>query len=381
MRILSVNTSAYINHFLRSAVGVAVVGIGLSWPRTAEAEYVKATPHRLDFAVTPGLPLCNDEDAYRAIVTNWIPPQSLNPTVARKIVVRMKALRGGGKRVVLTLLDAEGQTAETETHTYPPDEECFRILYWTAFDTLKLLKRVTPSTDPPDTAPVPIDELVKAASQYTPEKPAPVKKKSAPVEQQPRECPVIAEVVESPARREPEAFALEQPKNHLLIGAGVAMGLTRAPMAGVRLGIGRMFGPLMVEVDARVFPPLFESTLETTSARQFLVKPQAYLATAALCARRAPLVGCLMVTGGAAGYSYTEPAKSSAYLSGDSVVGGAALAGFRLGAEFSLGQRWALRFDMEGQVTIYQTFLELGPAPEGTIRPTLAGFVSVLPRF
>ena len=193
------------------------MGICLSCPRTAEAEYIKATPHRLDFAVTPGLPLCNDEEAYRAILTNWIPIQSLNPTVARKIVVRMKALRGGGKKVELTLLDAEGQTAETETHEYPPDEECFRILYWAAFDTLKLLKRVTPSNEEPDSEPAQIEEIVKAASEYTPEKPVTVKKKRAPVEKNPLECPVIQEVVESPAHREPEAFEVEQPKKYWLI--------------------------------------------------------------------------------------------------------------------------------------------------------------------
>lgn len=350
----------------RIIFGAGAVALGLSWTADARAQDILDAPkHRLDFEVSPGLPKCNDVAAYRGIVTNWIRVHSIDPTASRRIVVRIKALRDRQKRVDLSLLDEEGQAVETETQTYPSDEECFRILYWTAFDTAKLLRRLATRLDEAN-ASKQADNVAKDDK--------PQEKES--VQEKPKECPVVTKVIETSPPRRDEIVQVTQPsRTSFSAGLGVAFGLTSAAMLGARFGVGRVFRSMSFEFDARLFPPIFPISMDDGAE----VRPHAYLASGAACLHKLPVVGCFVVSGGVRGYLDDERDERYFVTAVKMIVG----AGLRVGAQWSLRRNWAMRFDMDAIVPFYAPgMVGTGSKPvDGFLMPNLGLFVSVLPRF
>ena len=129
-----VKTSTATSRFVCLALAASALGMGISWPKHANAQVADVPPHRIEFTVSPGLPKCSNYDEFYGILVNWVRVRSIDPTAKRRLIVNIERLPDGRKREHLSVLDADGVEVATEAHRYPSTDECFKVLYWTAFD-------------------------------------------------------------------------------------------------------------------------------------------------------------------------------------------------------------------------------------------------------
>lgn len=371
-RDVLVKTSPPTSKIVRFGLVAGALGIAVSWPNEANAQVVDAPPHRIDFTVSPALPKCDDYDGFYGVLVNWVRVQSIDPSAKRRLVVDIKLQSDGKKRVDLSLLDAEGQALEAESHRYLQTEECFKVLYWTAFDAVRLLRTTVPppEEDPPPPIEKLVDEVEKTERVKTnPDGPT----WDAPgpaLESQPSQ-PLQCELKEEPVRR----------AKYVVLGLGFSGGLTRTFLPGLRVGVGRSAGPLLLELDANVAPPLISADWAHAPGEQRSARGHAYFGTFALCARRLPLVGCALVSGGVAGYQYDKPVLDGERYAREA-WGGFVLLGARMGVEFSVHPKFDLRIDADAQLPVYTAeAIRDVPTGQSTLTPTLSGFVSIVPSF
>ncbi|MBK9265689.1 MAG: hypothetical protein IPM54_38605 [Polyangiaceae bacterium] len=226
----------------RFLVPTVCLSVALLWAGSADAEQVDVPPHRVEFSASPGLPKCNEYDAFYGIITNWITIPSLNPTAERKLVVTIKRLADGGKLVEVSVLDPDGVKVGGESQTYSPIEECFKILYWAAFDSANLLR----TTIPPET-------------EYEPEKLTP-----QPNDAPEKTLPSIEDAPEKPAAAASSNVASSEPvtpapastggaehSSSLTIGPMMMIGASESPAFGVSLVGMYRFGTLSLMGGAR----------------------------------------------------------------------------------------------------------------------------------
>jgi hypothetical protein len=367
-RDVLVKTSTPTSTTVRFGVAASALSIAISWPNAANAEVAEAPPHRVEFTVSPALPKCNDYDAFYGILVNWVRVRSIDPTANRKLVVAIKRQPDGVKRVDLSILDAEGAEVVAESHAYSATEECFKVLYWTAFDAAKLLRTTAPP--PVEEPPMSVDKLVQESERGSPSKDKP----PAPA--------VTVQIVQPPAERAQCEVTETRPQTHLLLGAGVTMGLTRTTMLGLRIGAGRSIGPLVLEGDVRVYPPLMEAEWNVGAEQKVTAAGYAVLGSAGLCLPGGRLLACLVATGGVVGYSFEKPYNfDERFL--DETLDGAFDVGLRVGARFDLSRKLALRLDLEATAPIYRgnQFAWEADTERDKPRPALSGFFTVVPSF
>jgi hypothetical protein len=368
------------NAFVRKNLVAVVLATGVLWPNSAVAQIVEAPPHRVEFTVSPRLTKCNDYDAFYGMIVNWVRVKSIDPTAKRKLIVNIDLLPNGKKRERLSVLNAEGVEVGSAEHTYPATEECFKVLYWAAFDSSHLLAATIPP--PEEEPPMSVDKLVEES-----EKPDPVQEKQNKTSNaKPSETGPIydAEFYSEPKPEPQQCKVQDEPKLpwHLVVGVGTTIGLTRMVMPGFRLGLGRTVGPVMFELDAQVFPPLITAAWDRGAGKEDTGRAQAYLGSFAVCGHKYPLLGCGIVTGGPAGYSYDKPVLDVERYATEKWGGFFGL-GLRAGAEISLSTRWALRMEAEGLFPLYMSDF-LRPAERfetDRIIPVWSGFVSLVPSF
>lgn len=370
-----VKTSTPTSKFVCLSLAAGALGMGISWPGVANAQVVDAPPHRVEFTVSPGLPKCSNYDEFYAILVNFVRVQSIDPTAKRKLVVNIELLSDGRKREHLSVLDADGVQVATEAHRYPSTEECFKVLYWTAFDAAKLLKlTVVPPVEEP---PMSVDKLVGESEK--PDQSQGKRNASAP------NTPIYdAEFYSDPkpAREQCDAREEPRPSKQVSFGVGATIGLSRMVMPGLRVGVGRSVGPALVEVDVRAFPPLISAEWDRGAGQRVTGRGHAYVATAGLCVPGERLLGCIVAAGGVQGYVYDKPNLMDERFSREEAQG-LFSAGLRMGAQFGVSHKFALRLDLETMLPIYQDkrFIWENRPDDKKIVPTLTGFVSVIPTF
>jgi hypothetical protein len=221
-----------------------------------------------------------------------------------------------------------------------------------------------------------VDKLVEEAN-----KPDQVKEKQT---KRSTTAPIYdAQFYSDPKTPRQQCEARDEPRlpGHVVFGVGATLGLTRMVMPGLRFGVGRTFGPIMFELDAHVLPPVIKTEWDTGAEQQRSARSQAYLGSFAVCARRAPLIGCAVAMGGVAGYEYDKPVLDDERFAPAS-YGGVFFMGVRAGVELPLNNRLTLRFDVDAQLPIYgaKTIPEEKSRQTFTA-PVLTGFVSVVPSF
>lgn len=370
-RDVLVKTSIPASTSVRFGVAASVLGMAISWPNEANADVIDAPPHRVEFTVSPGLPKCNDYDAFYGILVNWVRIRSIDPTANRKLVVAIKRQPDGMKRVDLAVLDPEGGEVAAESHGYSATEECFKVLYWTAFDAAKLLRMTIPP--PVEEPPPPIGRLLEEA-----EKGEPVRENRP---DPPKNWPGLnpdGEPTRRPCETKEEAI---RPPRFVVLGAGLTGGLTRTIMPGLRLGVGRVVGPVLFEVDAHVLPPLVSADWSVGANHSISARAQAYFGSFAVCAHRTPLIACGVMSGGVSWYSYDKPMPDSERFAKDR-PGGFFYMGVRTGFEIPLRSKYSLRFDVDAQFPLYRAdLLQVATSEQNLTAPMLMGFVSFMPSF
>lgn len=371
-----VKTSTSSSRIIRFGWVASALGIAISWPSEANAQVVDAPPHRVEFTVSAGLPKCSNYDEFYGIIVNWVRVRSIDPTAKRRLVVRIERLADGQKRAQLTVLDAEGVEVVTEAHRYSSTEECFKILYWTAFDAAKLLQLTVPP--PEEEPPMSVAKLVEESE------------KTDQVQEKQRKPTATGPIYDDEFYSEPKSSreqcaSHEEPRLplHVVAGVGATIGLTRTIMPGFRLGLGRTVGPVLFELDARAFPPLTTADWSMGSGEQVSGRAQTYVGTFATCAHKKPLIGCALVMGGVSQYLYDQPTLDRERYAGGK-MGGVFLLGMRAGFALPLSSRWALRFDVEGAFPVYMSDSLRASQQFGrgeSLSPVWSGFVSVVPSF
>jgi hypothetical protein len=71
-----------------SAIGAAVLGVAWSSSAIAADELPH---HRVELTTDRTLPGCSDAFEFKAILTNWVPVSTIDPTAARALAVRINA--------------------------------------------------------------------------------------------------------------------------------------------------------------------------------------------------------------------------------------------------------------------------------------------------
>lgn len=372
-RDVLVKTSTLTGITVRFGLAAIALGMGISSSSVANAQVLDVPAHRVEFSGPTALPKCNDYDAFYGVVLNWVRVRAIDPTAKRKLVVSIKVLPDGQKREELSVWDESGTKIDEEAHNYPPTEECFKVLYWTAFDSAKLLKKTIPL--PEEEPPMGVDKLVEEAEKADREVTTPHfaasnwPGKDPDAEPQRKQC-------------EPQEAEEPRPLRHLVVGLGATVGLTRMIMPTLRVGVGRSMGSFLFELDAHLSPPLFSAEWDVEAEHKRSGSAQSYLGSFALCAQKKPLVGCVVATGGAAGYTYDKPVDDVERYARVQ-LGGVFLIGMRAGFEFSLSHRWALRVDADVAFPMYASEV-LRPKPrfgQELVGPVWTGFVSIVPSF
>ncbi|MBK9263022.1 MAG: hypothetical protein IPM54_24860 [Polyangiaceae bacterium] len=360
----------------RFGLGMSALGFALAWPKFAHADQVDTPPHRLELSVSPGLSKCNDYDSLYGIITNWVTNPSIDPTAKRKVVVTIKRRFDGGKKVDLSVLDPEGIQVGGQSNEYPASEECFKVLYWAAFDGAYLMRATIPPEEPDDAdeaadkLQVGTDKLVEQSEKKPPvhqESPDPAK----PSDPEPSSTPICQTRASTQNARS---------SRHLVIGGGL-LAMTRVVMPGLRIGVGRSIGPLTFELDARIFPPLVPAEMDMGAQQRVAVRSHAYLGAFAVCARKAPLSACAVAMGGVSANDFKASFADERFSRAD--LDGLFSVGLRTGVEIPVSPRFAFRLDAEAQLPLYQpkSFRWDQTPEQNAFIPILAGFVSFVPSF
>lgn len=359
----------------RMSLALLALSIGISLSNGAEAQIIEPPAHRVEFSVSPGLPKCNEYDSFYGIIVNFVRVRSIDPTAKRKLGVAIKLLPDGRKREELTLWNEQGEKIDEFVQTYPATEECFKVLYWAAYDSAVLMGKTVPQ--PEVEPPMSVDKLVEEA-----EKTEAAKKKSAPTG---TNTPIYDE--EFYADRKSKVATCERNEEQLLpyhatVAVGVTVGLTRMVMPGFRVGFGKVVGPVLVELNGHILPPLVTATWSAARPvdADVTAKTQAYLASLALCAQKNPLFGCAVVMGGVAGYEFDKPVFDGERFA-RTQSGGLVTAGLRVGVNFVINPHWAVRVDTDLAFPVYASEA-LRPKPrfgEDVVGPVWMGHLSIVP--
>ncbi len=368
-RDVLVKPSAPTRMVIRFGLVASAVGVVTTWLNAANAQVIEPPPHRIELKVSPSLPKCNDYDSFYGILINWVRVRSIVPTADRRLVVDIQRAPDGRKVVTTKVFDALGVEIGRESHRYGATEECFKVLYWTAWDSTRLLQS---TISPPDEEPpMSVDKLVEEVDKQrsVPEKPA-LSTETWPICVREPEPPTPP--VKPPA---------PQKKVRLVVGTGVGGGWAQGALPGFRVGLERSTGPVVVGLDAYLFPPLVASNPGGGGSHDISAKGKAYLGSFSLCMHKLPLLGCVVATGGAAGYSYDKPAVDAERFVRESLAGWVSL-GLRAGMQMQLSHKLGLRLDVDAQLPVYRgNSVQLEPKDQNRSIMMLMGFVSIVPSF
>lgn len=346
--------------------------MAIVWPTAVSAQVVDAPPHRIEFTVSPGLAKCDDYEAFYGILLNWVRVRSIDQTADPRLIVDIQRRPDGGKNVKLSLLDSSGAEVGGEFHRYSPTEECFKVLYWTAWDSAKLLRSLAPA------APV----LSEAAPPLTNDKPVDGREKPSNTGES---CPIYDPEFYAQSKPQPPPSPVPQTpgqSKHFVVGFGLTGGLTQAIMPTLRLGIGKSSSHLLVELNAHIMPPIVTFTSTRENGVAVPMKAHGYMGNLAVCTHYSPLLGCLVASGGVAGYM-NEDSDDDRQRFSQSGMGGAFLVGLRSGTQFVLNPKWSLRVDASVELPVYLAPVLRPVALQGqnSFLPVLSGFVSVIPHW
>ncbi|MDC0748665.1 hypothetical protein [Polyangium mundeleinium] len=329
-------------HTLRVAVGTFALGLTLASSAVAADEMPH---HRVELTADRTLPGCADAFEFKALLTNWVPVSTIDPTATRALVVRIRRLPDGGKSVDTTITDENGVAVSTDHRDYSPRTDCFKVLYWTAFDAATRIRAAAPKkeTQAPTPPPVP-----------------PPPPKAAP-------CPQCPACPPSPATATPAP----KKRGFVALGGVVSSGLMPDWAPGLRVAGGVQLPQLSLEVDARWMP-----LWKTRPASSTKVEAHTFTMTGAGCLKRAPFVGCLFVMGGAVGAT----ALNRLYV-GHGVQGLFGV-GARSAVELPFAEHFAVRLDVEVAIPLFGTGLDtIAPSLWETLRPFTTGGGSLVYAF
>ncbi|MRG98628.1 hypothetical protein [Polyangium spumosum] len=307
--------------------------LGSAWSSSALAAD-ELPHHRVELTADRTLPGCANAFEFTAILTNWVPVSTIDPTAARALVVRIRRLPDGGKSVDTTITDDNG-VASTDHRDYSPATDCFKVLYWTAFDAATRIRAAAPKKDEaPAPPPTPLPSP----------KPAP--------------CP------QCPACPPPPPVAAPAPRRvFVALGGLVSHGLMPDTAPGLRVAGGLQLPQLSLELDVRWMPLWKTRPLEFTEAEM-----HTFTVTGGACLRRPPLLGCLFAAGGAVG-------SAALNLGFDAhIVRGFFGVGARSAVELPFSEHLAARAEVEFAVAMFGTRLDVHrPSLWETLRPTFMG--------
>lgn len=371
-RDVLVKTSTPTTKVVRTCVVASALGVAIAWPTEVFAQVVDTPAHRIEFKVSPDLEKCNDYEAFYGILLNWVRVRSIDQTADPRLIVEIKRRPDGGKNVKLSLLDSSGAEVGEELHRYSPTEECFKVLYWTAWDSAKLLRSLVPVSP----------SVSEAKPPLTMDKPFEGREKPS---ESGESCPIYDPEFYSQSKPQAPPSPVPQTPDqskHLVFGVGLTAGLTRAIMPTFRFGIGKSSGHLLVELNMHIMPPLVGSNSSSALGVEELVYTHGYLGNLAFCAHYSPLLGCLVASGGVAGYTDVGSNDDRQRFS-EIGMGGAFLVGLRMGTQFVLNPKWSLRLDASVELPIYMADVLRPPTPQGqaSFLPVITGFVSVVPHW
>ncbi|MDI1442395.1 hypothetical protein [Polyangium sp. 6x1] len=328
-----------------SAVGAAALGVAWSSAALAADELPH---HRVELTTERTLPGCSDAFEFKALLTNWVPVSTIDPTAARALVVRIRRLPDGGKSVDMTISDENGVAVSTDHRDYSPQTDCFKVLYWTAFDAATRIRAAAPKEE--EQAPTP-----PPAEPPPSPKPAPCPK-----------CPACP-----PSSKLPTAAPAPKKRGFVALGGFVSSGLMPDWAPGLRVAGGVQLPQLSLELDARWMP--LWNTLPAGSTE---VEAHTFTVTGAGCLKRAPFVGCLLLMGGAVG-----AAALNRWYVGHGVQGFFGV-GARSAVELPFAEHFAVRLDVEVAIPLFGTGLDtIEPSLWETLRPFTTGGGSLMYAF
>ncbi|MDC3960698.1 hypothetical protein [Polyangium jinanense] len=335
-------------HGGRLGVGGCTIVLALTWPSSSFAAD-EVPRHRVELTADRSLPGCSNPFDFSAILTNWLPVSTLDPTATRSLVVRIRRLPDGGKSVDTTITDEAGAVAHSEHHDYPPTDDCFKVLYWTAFDAAKRIRELAPPQEEEPAAPLP--------PEPAPPEPAPPKPAPAPP------CPACPPPPKPPATPPMRGF--------VALGATISRGAAPEWGPGLRLAGGLQLASFTLELDGQWMP-----LLNTRRAGLTDVDIHTFGLTGAGCFKRAPLLGCLLVTGGIVGTVVSS--RDYAWRGAGGFFG----AGARTAVEFPLSSHLMARVDVEVALPLIGARLDFfGPSPWEHLIPVATGGGSLLYAF
>ncbi|MDC3960728.1 hypothetical protein [Polyangium jinanense] len=319
----------------------------MAWSSSALA--ADELPHsRVELTTDRTLPGCSDAFEFKAILANWVPVSTIDPTAARALVVRIRRLPDGGKSVDTTITDENGVAVSTDHRDYSPQTDCFKVLYWTAFDAATRIRAAAPKKE--EQAPTPSVE-------------PPPSPKTAPCPRFPT-CP--------PPSKPPAAAPAPVARRVFLALGGIASyGLIPDWAPGLRVAGGVQLPQLSLELDARWGANLNTRPLGFTEAEM-----HTFALTAGACVKRPPLLGCLLAAGGAVGAATLNRAYAGHIVRAFFGVGA------RSGVELPFTEHLAARVDVEVAFPLVGTRLDLvNPSFWETLTPTFTGGGSLVYAF
>jgi hypothetical protein len=171
-----------------------------------------------------------------------------------------------------------------------------------------------------------------------------------------------------PPREPPPSSPEPATPTQFLVAAGPAIstGALPAPSFGVRVGVGVSRGMFEVAVEGRFDPPV------RVQDRFGAVEASLALATLVPCFRYRFALACAQASMGAlrgTGLGFDHTREDNTFY---------AAAGARLGFEVSLGEHFAVRAVVEGQVALRPTRLEADDAPVWSTPPFALSFAPML---
>ncbi|MDI1450804.1 hypothetical protein QHF85_42585 [Polyangium sp. 6x1] len=267
--------------------------------------------HRLDFEADRSLPAaCNQPGDFRTALTSWVRPSVLDPAAARVLEVRVKRLPDGGKSAKVTIKSSTGEALGEAGHDYSPTTECFKILFWSAFDAATLMGAFVPPEPPPPAPPAAVPE--------------------------PKPCPVCETPKPPPPAPSPSPVAV--PRRYF-VGLGPAATYNLAPEAaiGPQFLVGRRWGAFVAELYLRWMPLWRTRPVGLTEVQVHVTS-----ATAAGCLRRGPVMACGLLATGAIQATALNATHADSGLSG--FLG----AGLRGAVAAPIFGPLSLRLDLEG---------------------------------
>jgi hypothetical protein len=161
------------------------------WSNTAFAhDALVIPPTRLEFDATGAPKNCADDIEFRALLGDWVAPETLTEEASRRLTVLIRRSPTGGKFADVTLVDAAGTVLGEHHERYGAKAECYRVLYESARGAAKLLGAFEkpPEPEPPVCPACP----ACAACPSTPK---------CPIPETPRKAPKIVQTATIPTRR------------------------------------------------------------------------------------------------------------------------------------------------------------------------------------